>query len=561
MITWRTGLRPIALGAFLLAGVMLPPAALAVSLDCSGPVHAHLATPTTTDVYSFSVADGEIDQISLQRVDPSAIEFMPMWRLLDKNNLLYIPWTPTALYDVGPLPATGNPYRIEVEDSGHDGTGDYRIALARLSSPASCGAVVLDCGVPHTGTIADAVASGLWTFTAAEGERIQIALTRVDPSGPRFEPVWRLLDHSGGTVAWWYGGGVVDLGPLTAAGSPYCIDVLDNSLDDTGSYQIELERLSATTACEASPLACGVTSSGSISERLDADLYTFDAIDGEIVEIGFGAVVPSGLRFMPYWRVLDRTGNTVMGWTTYGLYDVGPLAAAGSPYRVEVFNYALDDVGNYRLHLERTTAARECGHDLMAYGAAVTRRISEPFDCDLLGFRVISGQSLKLFLDPVDPSDIRFDPYWRVLDKDGSVVISYGSYSTMDIGPLAVSGNPYRLEVVDGSHDASGSYQVTLNGTDPTSVGGDTPRALALTVSPNPVHARGWVTLEMPSAAQARLELYDIGGRRRATLVDGEMPSGRHPLAWNTGGLEGGVYYWRCTVNGATLTRRAVVLD
>jgi len=336
---------------------------------------------------------------------------------------------------------------------------------------------------------------------------------------------------------------------------------MDSGLDDVGSYQIELERLTAAQACEASPITCGVTTSSTISERLDSDLYTFDAVEGEMVEIGFGPVDPSGLQFLPYWRVLDKTGNAVTAWTTYGLLDVGPLTAAGSPYRVEVIDYALNDVGSYRLHLERLVAARECEHDLMPYGTTVTRRISEPFACDMLSFRVIDGQSLKLFLDPADPSDVDFDPYWRVLDKDGSVVLAYSTSSTQDISPLPVSGNPYRLEVVDGSHDASGSYRVTLNGIDPTGVGSDTPRALALAVAPNPVHTRGWVTIEMPSAAHARLDLYDIGGRRRATLVDAEMPSGRHPLVWETRGLEGGVYYWRCSVNGATVTQRAVVLD
>lgn len=70
--------------------------------------------------------------------------------------------------------------------------------------------------------------------------------------------------------------------------------------------------------------------------------------------------------------------------------------------------------------------------------------------------------------------------------------------------------------------------------------------------------------LELPSAAEVRARLYDVGGREVATLADSPLAAGRHRLEAAAARLPSGIYFARAVVRagGATEVRsaRAVVL-
>jgi FlgD Ig-like domain/PGAP1-like protein/Fibronectin type III domain len=83
---------------------------------------------------------------------------------------------------------------------------------------------------------------------------------------------------------------------------------------------------------------------------------------------------------------------------------------------------------------------------------------------------------------------------------------------------------------------------------------------------PNP--SAGDVTLEimMPSRADATLRVYDLAGRRVATLASGRLDSGLHTVQWNRSDAHGGkvapgVYYYEMRVGGQRLARRVVLLQ
>ena len=50
---------------------------------------------------------------------------------------------------------------------------------------------------------------------------------------------------------------------------------------------------------------------------------------------------------------------------------------------------------------------------------------------------------------------------------------------------------------------------------------------------PNPANPRVVVALDMPAGGPVRLEVYDVRGRRVATLEAGSFSAGRHEVAWN----------------------------
>jgi len=82
---------------------------------------------------------------------------------------------------------------------------------------------------------------------------------------------------------------------------------------------------------------------------------------------------------------------------------------------------------------------------------------------------------------------------------------------------------------------------------------------------PNPFNPETRIDYEVPVAAHARLEVFDIAGRLVATLVDGRRTAGRHFVVWNGKNSQGvpqasGVYVYRLVVDGAGSKSRKMTL-
>lgn len=85
------------------------------------------------------------------------------------------------------------------------------------------------------------------------------------------------------------------------------------------------------------------------------------------------------------------------------------------------------------------------------------------------------------------------------------------------------------------------------------------PAALSLRLGPTPARGDVTVTLDVPTADRARIEVFDVRGRRVALLHDGRAPAG--PLALRVGaGLRPGVYLVRAVTGGTVATRTFVRL-
>ena len=77
---------------------------------------------------------------------------------------------------------------------------------------------------------------------------------------------------------------------------------------------------------------------------------------------------------------------------------------------------------------------------------------------------------------------------------------------------------------------------------------------------PNPFNPSTTIVYALEKPGHARLEVYDVSGRRVATLVDGDKPSGRHEITWRPQDLASGVYFARLTVGTESDTRRVTLL-
>ena len=81
----------------------------------------------------------------------------------------------------------------------------------------------------------------------------------------------------------------------------------------------------------------------------------------------------------------------------------------------------------------------------------------------------------------------------------------------------------------------------------------------------NPAHGPTEFTLSLPSRQNAVVEALDVLGRRVRVLQSGELPAGRHTIAWDlldAGGhtTRPGVYFVRARLAGEEFVRRVVVV-
>ncbi|HEU4929905.1 MAG TPA: PQQ-dependent sugar dehydrogenase, partial [Candidatus Krumholzibacteria bacterium] len=90
-----------------------------------------------------------------------------------------------------------------------------------------------------------------------------------------------------------------------------------------------------------------------------------------------------------------------------------------------------------------------------------------------------------------------------------------------------------------------------------TDVGTRAPGIHALrAVRPNPFSTSTVFDIELGSEAKATLEVFDVRGRRVATLIDTMMPAGDHTVTWDGRDVDGrvqpsGVFFCRLTVSGS----------
>ena len=71
---------------------------------------------------------------------------------------------------------------------------------------------------------------------------------------------------------------------------------------------------------------------------------------------------------------------------------------------------------------------------------------------------------------------------------------------------------------------------------------------------PNPFNPSTVIEFSTPSGGNASLKVYDVLGCEVATLVDGIVEPGSHKVRFDAGGLGSGIYFYRLTCNGTTLS-------
>ena len=169
---------------------------------------------------------------------------------------------------------------------------------------------------------------------------------------------------------------------------------------------------------------------------------------------------------------------------------------------------------------------------------AVGPRWSGVFDQSIRGFRVYGGQADGPLMHVGD----------ELLDSSARSYIDRGVHE----------GTSYRYTVASVHDDGGETRSRTFTATLPPS------RVALFQNHPNPFNPTTTIRFTLPERMRVRLNVYDVAGRRVATLVDGNPRDGEKEVIWD-GRIDAGepvasdIYLYRLVTRDFTGTRKMVL--
>jgi hypothetical protein len=77
---------------------------------------------------------------------------------------------------------------------------------------------------------------------------------------------------------------------------------------------------------------------------------------------------------------------------------------------------------------------------------------------------------------------------------------------------------------------------------------------------PNPFNPETSIRFELPKRGRVTLSVYNLLGQQVRTLVDKDMPAGRHEVSFDGSGLATGVYFYRLKIDNTVQTRKMLMI-
>jgi hypothetical protein len=136
-----------------------------------------------------------------------------------------------------------------------------------------------------------------------------------------------------------------------------------------------------------------------------------------------------------------------------------------------------------------------------------------------------------------------------------------GNFHLQESSPCIDTGNPNSPLDPDSTRADMGAYyypQMSGIHNDPNP---DHSLTYALYSNyPNPFNPQTTFTFSLPIAGHASLIVYDVTGRKVATVLVGRLDAGVHQFTWNAEGLPSGVYFARFSANHQHRTQKLLLL-
>jgi len=236
-----------------------------------------------------------------------------------------------------------------------------------------------------------------------------------------------------------------------ASTGTYTILVHVVNYDDTGSYYLSIQSVTGG-GCNGRQIVCGQSVSADIISYTEADAYSYTAVAGEMLSIGFGSSTGYGNPMTA--DIYNPSGQMV---TNVAVANGGKgirltLASAGTyTILVHVVNY--DDTGSYSLGIQSVIGGG-CNGTPVVCGQTVSTNTSFNTEMDAYGFGT-DGGTVFLSFSGAGYSGAQFDLY----DPMGNKVFTGTPGTAMNTNLVAGS---YTLLVHDANYSGTGSYGFTV---------------------------------------------------------------------------------------------------
>jgi hypothetical protein len=151
---------------------------------------------------------------------------------------------------------------------------------------------------------------------------------------------------------------------------------------------------------------------------------------------------------------------------------------------------------------------------------------------------------------------------WSTLGTGSSNGVS--GIGLVQVSALAVVGNEV---VVGGTFTSAGG--VSANGVARWNSGTSRVEQLSPTAPktflleqnyPNPFNPSTTIRYQLPVASEVKLEVYDVLGKKIATLVNERQSAGSYQVVWNASGLSSGTYFYRLQAGTFTQTKKMILV-
>jgi hypothetical protein len=275
----------------------------------------------------------------------------------------------------------------------------------------------------------------------------------------------------------------------------------------------------------------------------------------------------SGLLSVDMWDAADLSGVDAV-FVCLGIYSNNHVIANGGAEATAIIDY-LNSGG--RVYLEGGDVwyydpLYEGGHD---FGPTFGVSSSDdggamPNPVTGMAGTFTEGMSFTYtgansWIDELSPTGGGFAILESSDGVDRGIAFDAGTYRTIgtsfELGGLT-SGTPLAT-LVDSIAVFFGMTTTDAPDETPTLL----PTVFALYAAyPNPFNPATTFDFDLPHTGRVRLDVFDVLGRRVATLLDDELPAGRHSTVWNASGVASGVYFARLNTDTESATRKVVLL-
>ena len=115
-------------------------------------------------------------------------------------------------------------------------------------------------------------------------------------------------------------------------------------------------------------------------------------------------------------------------------------------------------------------------------------------------------------------------------------------------------------DVVGATDSGGGGFAIVLSTANEDENFNELPQKITLGQNyPNPFNPTTTITFDLAKQEQVRLEVFDLLGRKVATVVDGMKTAGSHQVRFDATNLSSGMYLYRLSAGDVSEVRRMVL--